>query len=731
MTSTPYPRLGECVRALASALDSKTSDRDVDRLAREGDFDWSVLDTVIGRLLIDGTVRLLAASVRPTFEAWLHSARDAYCRLVMGVALDGIDREEALPVLIDRFFVPVTASLLRAMNEQCRGPGLDRLLTTGTSPVSATLDWLDDVVGEPIDKLLYPETVGESKSTRDKMGKWRAGVDLPSAHGLKLLLDAMRAEPRSLALADAAGVWLLTARALAHFERLGGERVRAGLDSCLRAGVPAGAAGERLLELVRTSGRRWPELADAGRRLWHDLRRTTTKHPGERADTWGRIMVLERLARELDPEGTTAYHVAWMRGRWHVLAGLYEEALAHYEEAFRLSCYRAGHQVREVAEDAMCIAAFLGKRPILKRMKHVGIALGLFVRPDVDAALEDWEIEQFSQQLLLRFPPQGRFVESEADLSPVAAPGLMLISAQSVDRMKPDLSAPNRVRAIRFENGIVRRWPQLRLFASFGMAANVSALLDAGASVDELDGSGGSALLCGIQHAHATGDRSTLDLLLAVPHAPATLNTITGRKGLTPLVSAIDFGQPDVVQRLLEMGADADLPALTDRQSPLYYAVTLLHGRIHPQRMLTQLSLQLAHGLDAAGRETLRRFGVAWAGPFGDDASLVHAEPELAAESVKAMVDRHVARHSVEKLQRIIALLLRFGADPNRSHRYPTPGRTPLMVAAESDLAAIFEMMMDNRGDPLKPDADGKNCHHIAAGFRSYRVLAILARMGT
>jgi hypothetical protein len=52
------------------------------------------------------------------------------------------------------------------------------------------------------------------------------------------------------------------------------------------------------------------------------------------------------------------------------------------------------------------------------------------------------------------------------------------------------------------------------------------------------------------------------------------------------------------------------------------------------------------------------------------------------------------------------------------------------MLAAESDLAAIFEMMMDNRGDPLKPDADGRNCHHIAAGFRSYRVLTILGRMG-
>ena len=35
----PYPRLGELYSALAQALDTKSNNRDVERLAREGDSD--------------------------------------------------------------------------------------------------------------------------------------------------------------------------------------------------------------------------------------------------------------------------------------------------------------------------------------------------------------------------------------------------------------------------------------------------------------------------------------------------------------------------------------------------------------------------------------------------------------------------------------------------------------------------------------------------------------------
>jgi hypothetical protein len=718
------------------ALDTKAGNREVDRLAREGDFDWAKVDSVFDDLLVDGARRLLGPLADELFKPWLHLVRADYCRLLLDVPLDAVDRGQALPPLVEEFFAPHALRLLMQLHARCPGPDLERLLDGGRIPVATVFEWLDERSSDEtaevqIDKLLYPGTTGDAKSSRDKMGKWRNGVDLPSGQSLKLLLDDLRSAPRMRERAEAAGVWLLAARALSHFDQMGAAPVRPLLRSRLEAGPQDRSPRLRLQRLVAAAGSAWPEMADLGRRLWHDLRRTTPKEAGDQADTWHRIQALEKLTKELDREGGTAYHLAWMKGRWHALSGRYEDALAHYEQAFELACYRAGHQVKDIVEDAICIAAFLdNKKPFVKQLKQVGIVLGMFKRQDDDAVVEPWELEQLAQQLLMRFPPHGRFVESQPDLSDSPTPGLMTISLSAVDAIKPDLGKPDRVRAVRHGNGVVRRCPQLRLFASFGKAAQVQALLDAGASVDELDSSGGSALLCAIQHAHDIGERAALDLLLHARHQVATLNAMTDRKRLTPLMCAIDLGEPDVVLKLLEMGADADQLALTDHQSPLHYTVTMIHGRMHPQWMFERLSMALLSEPDAVGQDTQRRFGVAASGVFGDDRTIMRAEPSLALETARAMVDRHVRRHSVEKLGQIVALLLRFGADPNRGHGYPVPGRTPLMLAAECDIPAVFELMVDHRGDPLRPDAEDQNCFHIATAFRSHRVLAWLQRSG-
>lgn len=731
MTKPPYPRLGECVRAMCIALDTKAGNRDLDRLAREGDFDWERVDSLIDGLLVEGARRLLGPVAEEVFGPWLRLVRAEYCCLVLDVPLDALDRGQTLHALVEQFFAPHALQLLVQLHARCPGPDLERLLDDGRMPIKAVFEWLEEKVDGQIDKLLYPETTDDNKSSRDKMGKWRSGVDLPSGQSLKLLLDDLRSVPRMRGHADAAGVWLLTARALSHFDRLGAAPLRPLLRACLESGLPDESLRLRLQRLVTAAGSAWPEMADLGRRLWHDLRRTTPKEAGEQADTWRRIQALEKLAKELDAEGRTAYHLAWMKGRWHALCGRYEDALPHYEQAFELACYRAGQQLKDIVEDAICIAAFLDNRkPFVKQLKHVGIVLGLFKRPGDDAVVEPWELEQLAQQLLVRFPPQGRFVESEPDLSDSPTPGLMTISLKVVDAVKPDLGNPDRVRAVRYGNGVVRRCPQLQLFASFGKVAHVQSLLDAGASVDALDSSGGSAVLCAIQHAHDRGERAVLDLLLRAQHQVATLNAMTVRKRLTPLMCAIDLGEPDVVLKLLEMGADPNQLALTDHQSPLYYTVTRIDGRVHPQRMFERLSKAILREPDAVGQDTLRRFGVSAAGVFGDDKALVRADPLLALEAVRAMADLHARRHSVEKLTRMVALLLRFGADPNRGHGYPVPGRTPLMLAAESDIPAVFRLMVDHRGDPLKPDAEGQNCFHIAMSFRSHRVLAWLQRLG-
>jgi hypothetical protein len=417
-----------------------------------------------------------------------------------------------------------------------------------------------------------------------------------------------------------------------------------------------------------------------------------------------------------------------MKARWHVLSGQYQEALPHYECAFELACYRAGHQIKDLVSEASCIAALLAKRPFLKRLKHVGTALELFRKPEGTAVLEDWEIDQFAQQLPLKFPSQGRFVEVPGDLAMDPMPGFLMIDKDALSKMQPDLRHVGRVRAVHFASGKVRRWPQLRLFASFGRHEEVKRLLDAGACVDDLDSSEASALLCAIQHAEATGERATLDLLLAKPHQVTTLNAQTRRKRLTPLMCAIDLGLPDVVEALIGQGVDVEQKALTDNQSPLYYLVSQLFYKLKPAYLLEFLSQKMMEKPDVVLQDTLRRFGVGMAGTFGSSVSVPRSHPELVIFTAKLLVDRHASRHSVSKLKRIAELLLAAGANPNAPHKYPVPGRTPLMLAAESDLPALFSSMLDHGGDPLRPDAAGQNCAQIARSFRAAQILNILER---
>lgn len=722
----PYPRFGECISVLAGALDINKAGSDVGRLAREGDFDWERLDAVVQQLLVDGSARVIGDAAEQIFAPWLATTREAYARVVLDVPLDAVSRSDALPVLVEKFFAPAVAQLLRQVTAALPGPDLRVLLAAGEEPVRVTLEWLDGCVGEPVEKLLFPASSGADRVEQEKLRKWRAGLDIPSSQSIQLLCK--RLEERS-ELAERCATWLLISSALARLERTWGGPLKPTILAHLQGSWPDGRSIQSCLsEMVQRVGQAWPELAGPGRRLWYDLQRTTEKAAGDQSRTSHAIEALEGAASKCDPEGRTAYHYEWMKARWHVLSAQYQEALPHYERAFELACYRAGHQVKDLISEASCIAAFLAKRPGLKRLKHVGITLGLFRRPESRNVLEDWELGQLAQQLPMVFPAQGRFVESSSDLTEQPMRGWLFIDKETLSRMQPDLKAPDRVRAVHFANGEVRRWPQLRLFASFGMHEQVKCLLEAGASVDDLDSSGTSALLCAIQHAESKGEREALDLLLARPHQVSTLNALTSRKRLTPLMCAIDLGAPDVVEALIGQGVDVEQKVLTDNQSPLYYVVSQLFYKLNPAYMLEFLSQQMMDEPDLVLQDTLRRFGVGMAGTFGSSVSGPRSHPELAVFAAKLLVDSHASRHSVSMLMQIAELLLEAGANPNAPQRYPVPGRTPLMLAAESDLPTLFGLMLEHGGDPLRPDSTGQNCAQIARSFRAMRILDRLER---
>lgn len=722
----PYPRFGECIAVLAGALDIKKAGSDVGRLARDGDFDWEKLDAVVQELLVEGCARVIGAAAQGIFAPWLVSVREAYARVVLDVPLDAVGRSDALPILIEKFFAPAAAALLQRVHTAMPSPDLKRLLAEGDGPVKATLEWLDGMFGAPVEKMLYPESTGSDRVEQEKLRKWRNGIDIPSSQSIKLLCKHL---DERCAPVESCAMWLLISSALARLERTLGGALRPLIRPYLEGSSPDSLSIESCLsEVVQRAGRAWPELAEPGSKLWYDLRRTSQKLVGDQDRLWREIEALEKTAATSDPEGRSAYHYDWMKGRWHALSGQYQEALPHYEQAFELACYRAGHQIKGLISEASCIAAFLGKKPFLKRLKHVGIALGLFRKPESVVALEDWEFDQFAQQLPMIFPAPGRFAESQNDLTDQPMQGWLFIDKDTLSKTLPDLKTANRVRAVHFADGAVRRWPQLRLFASFGLLEQVKCLLDAGASVDDLDSSGGSSLLCALQHAESTGQREVLDLLLAQPHQVTTINALTHRKRLTPLMCAIDLGLPDVVGALVAHGAHVEQRALTDNQSPLYYLVSQLSQKINPARMLIILTQRMAEEPDVVLQDTLRRFGVGMAGTFGADTTGPRSHPELAIAAAKLLVNKHVSRHTASNLMRIAAILLKAGANPNASHKYPVPGRTPLMLAAESNLPKLFDLMVRHGGEPLKPDAMGQSCSQIARSFQARQILHYLGR---
>ena len=733
MTSAlpPYPRLGECISAMAGALDIKKVVSDVGRLTREGDFDWAKLDAVIQTLLLEGTERYYGKTVRMLVATWFAEVKENYCRLLLDVTLDSVGRDDALPILIEDFFIPYAAQFLLRAQALSAGPDLSQMLDTAYSPVAIVFGWLDGYLQRPIEKLLYPESTGTDRTDREKVSKWRNGVDLPSAQGIKLFSQRVLEVKCDSTQASTAALWLMIATALARFERDWNTPVRPLIIRGFQRSTTDHAVQDRLWELVRHVGRSWPELAEPGRKLWYDLRRTSPKHAGDQQRTRDEISQLEARAAECDPNELTAYHYEWMRARWHTLSGQYQDALPCYQRAFELASYRAGGQIKDLIEESACVAGFLAKKNFLKQLKHVGITLGLFRKPaSGTGVLEEWEIEQFAQMLPRLFPTQGRFVECEPDLSELHAPGLMAISKETVAELKIDLKKLDRVRSVQFASGEVRRWPQLRLFASFGRASQVKALLDAGAPVDDLDSSGASALLCALQYAEATGNRDVLDLLLAIPHQVATINAMTHKKRLTPLMCAIDLGAPDVVKAMINMKAEKNQYALTDNQTPLYYLVSQLFFKVNPIRMLEKLTLALLTEPDLVQQDTMRRFGVGFSGTFGNDTDLVRSNPEWALATARSLVNLHTKRHTVGKLTEIAAILLESKANPNAPHHYPVPGRTPLMLAAESDLPEVFDLMMQHGGEPLRPDAAGQNCMQIAASFRSVKIMGYLRSRG-
>lgn len=736
----PYPRMGEIYRTLALAFDTKARNRDVDKYAREGDVDWRLPGDLVEELFFKPFCAVLDEEYAGALCQSLIMFYQDYISLVGSLGLDGLLREQALPVLIESFFVPHGAFVLHGLAESFGGPELARLLDSEQTSIAAVFEWLSPEHPYAVAKAAFPESSGTDKTSREMVFRWIQGKQLPDMPSIRLFLAALE---RHGSLEQKRRIpdlrrWLMTARAIDWIERNSdGCRPKSLMLTFILSGMPVVDTGRALSELLHEEGRRLSDLVMPALMLDETLKRAIPKGEGEQERRRLDLEKFDVLLKTHDAEGRTRYWLEWFKGRWEVFSGNFGEALPHYRNAVASASYRAGSNQKEILRDALALGAALEDRKFLASLKQQAIALGILVPPPEEDAdvVQDWEIEHLQNRFHSIFPLEGFFPEAKRVDTVQQRFPVLLLDTEMLEKRTPDLRNPNRVVTLEFPDGQKRRWPQIRLFASFGRADAVQELLSKGADVDKLDAQGSSALLCAIQHARQTDDRRTLDALLLVPHKRETLDSLTMRKQISPLFEAIDYGEPDVVETLLRMGANPELKGNIIGETPLYYCMSIL-GRVrYPAKMYQALYGSFHLDWDVVQQETMRRYGVAMAGVFGEKAGLDERLKEtrnrqIYEELVSVMVEHMLKRHTIPKLIRIAELLLEHGANPNAPARYPVPGRTPMMLAAEDNSGWAFDLMLRHGGDPFIRDSQGSDCIRIAHSFRAAEVVGYMRSKG-
>lgn len=650
----PYPRLGEVYRKLAVALNTKTANRTIDRFAREGEYNWEALASSVKEI----TYTPLKKYIGDEFAEYIYTAaqelHDEYIGCVMGISLEHLTREEALPVLEEIIFIPFATHFIYQFNEDFEKIDMSQFLTC-ESPIDFVITWIEQDLGENLLSTAYPFSSGKDKQQKDKIGRWRTSKELPSLQSIKLFVDNLLSSKKiSPEKIDTLKYWLVLARAITFFEKESANPIRQKMLRYALSGFPIDSKLKDLINKNKAAGQKNQQLVNQIQWFFENLNCDQKKEQGAQSQIKNALEQFRNDLKSQRKEHLYAFYASWFEARWHALSENFSKSLTFYKGAVRDASYRVGDAEKEIVKEALVIAALCKEKSFLKQLKHKAIAFKWLKESDKNQeVIEEWEIELLSNQLNYIFPFHARFAEtrSEGSIAPI---------------------------------------------------------------------------LVAIQQAGGSGQFECLNVLLQYPHKRETLNTITEKKKLSPLHCAIEYCLPDVVEKLLFMGADPNLRADVDDLTPLYYAMEQYHSLKNQTGVTKQLLANPRHNLHQ--QDALRRFGVSSAGVFGENAPFNNI-PDDQKESLLCVAISLVQKGSLSEITTIIQHLLKVGADPNAKHDNPQnsiKGRTPLMSTIESNAGELFSLMLKHGGDVEQKDGDGCNCLQLAIEFGASEIVKLI-----
>ncbi len=229
--------------------------------------------------------------------------RTSYLRMVAHIALDSLNRAEAIPLLVQHYLAAQSASLLLGIKEAFGGPDLMALLDPSKQPLSVVLDWFDENEGRDLARRTFPE----SPVPTGRIGSWSA-VGRMARSDLSSIQRFVNAVSHRGAIDSAQTPnlrrWMIVARALAWLEKECPFPFRTFLRRHLLLGLPEIDIG-RELSLMNIEGKTISGAKDAGPDSLSGLEAHNAKAFGDQAAARDELAVFQRLCEEQDPEGQT------------------------------------------------------------------------------------------------------------------------------------------------------------------------------------------------------------------------------------------------------------------------------------------------------------------------------------------------------------------------------------------------------------------------------------------
>ncbi|WP_422474583.1 hypothetical protein [Endozoicomonas sp. ALB032] len=738
---SPYPNLGEVLRGLAVSLDAKASERALDKFAREGEYDAGLKD----RFIDNNFKNVLGAKVTPGFGIMIaeevNCFLNEYVALVLEVGLDGISRDQALPILTKHFFAWKGACFLVKLYEQWTGPRPHFLVASGARPIEMIFEWLeqcDDEVSARIQKL--------DKRDKDQIRKWKSGDELPLL-GSICRIGKLVTSANQKVLLESFIVWMLIARSIVWFSKALKE---INLLEILREYLWAGRTNLNYVRLIKDEHCQkvlhLRPLAVAGVELAALLSLTVKRQAGDKEIALRKLEEFESILNHFDPGSITSYWFDWHYARWYLFTGDLCSAVEHYKQAFHKSIYCAGENQVAIIKEALVAAAKLGgKKALLKKLKQQAISFNLFqLLVDADSfnkvkncVVEDWEMQQWADQYQQIFPKTAHFSEDNSEEESNVRLGPLIVGQEELE-LTPYLKTVDR--KIKVGATWKKKMSQLNWFVEINKPEYVKELINKGASPDILSDSNDSPILSAIAEINETGDRSCYELLKDVKHDKSTINARTDKKRMTPLSCAVETSDPDIVRQVILMGAEPDMRAQTVLQTPLYQCMTYFSMLERPEYCIG-LDIKRLFENHSATLESIRRHAAGASGVDHRDVadfknSLLEADGTWERNLLNALLvsgyKKLIDRLNRAKLLQIVSILLENGANPNASQMSPVKGYTPFMLAAEIDAVDAFRMMAEsnqNKGNIYQAvviDGKSEDCWSIAYKWRSSKVLAYL-----